>query len=119
MVLLAEVIYSLFCVLFAYLNYKLISKNKRIYHGLNGLVHVILIGISYLIFGWFSILVLPFVARVVFDTALNHFRGLPLNYLPTDPKSIIDKLERKIFKISPHWIYLLLIVVINIIYFFL
>lgn len=107
--------YGLFCVAFAKLNAVLIKANKRIYHGLNGLLHLAAAVAGWYFFDWKIGLAILFVARLVFDTSLNLFRGLPLSYVPRAPKSIVDKVEKKIFKnegLVPKIVYLAIILIL-------
>ncbi len=108
--------YALFCVAFAWLNSFLIKKGKRIYHALNGLLHITAAVAGWYFWGWQIGLAILFVARLFFDVALNIFRGLPIDYISANPKSIIDKLEKKIFNndgIMPKLIYLAIIILIQ------
>jgi len=34
---------------------------------------------------------------VVFNTTLNLMRGLPIDYVPTKPKALTDRIERALF----------------------
>lgn len=82
-----------------------IKKHKRIYHAINGGLYLLLV--AYLI--WIADYNLPnatlftfasfFQRQVVFDSALNKFRGLPFFYQSTAirPKAIIDRIERVLF----------------------
>lgn len=71
-----------------------ISQHKRIYHGINGLIHVILVGVVFLFTKeWFFVIGLLSLRRIVFDTALNLFRGLRFDYISSSTTSIIDRLS--------------------------
>lgn len=102
-------LYATFCIAFAGLNAYLINKGKRIYHALNGAIHLICIGLIWYFYGWkLGVAAFP-VARVFFDWSLNLFRGYALGYVPIAPKSIIDKGEKLIFGMNgilPKVIYL-------------
>jgi len=78
----------------AWWNYILIKDGKRIYHALNGLLHLsaaILIGYYY---SWnYGVSCLLF-TRVVFDTVLNIFRAKGVGYVSPHPVSKIDKIEK-------------------------
>lgn len=109
--------YAVFCIAFAWLNAVLIKANKRIYHGLNALLHIAAAVAGWYFWGWVIGVSILFVARLVFDTALNLFRGLPIEYVPRSPKSIVDKIEKKVFRgdgIMPKLTYLAAIVLLNI-----
>lgn len=116
-----EAIYIAFCLILAYVNKRLIAYDKRIRHGWNGLFHaVFLLTVIWLNNKWFPACVLPFVGRLFFDAALNLMRGLPLDYVAKNPKSLIDQIEKSVFGndgILPKVIYLVLIIVLNIVYY--
>jgi len=57
---------------------------------------------------------------VIFDVTLNLLRGLPVDYVPAKPASIIDQVEKKLFNkngLIPKIIYLGISVAANIYYF--
>jgi hypothetical protein len=111
--LLITLTYIPFCILFAWLNAKWIEKNKRIYHGINGAIHIIAAGAFAYYTEWYNFLTTLLIARLFFDVSLNLFRGLRINYVPLNPKSIVDKLEQKVFGkdgYTPKIIYLVLII---------
>lgn len=96
--MLALLLYGVFCIGFAWLNARWIKQNKHIYHGLNGAAHLtIIIGCGVFLSPLLAFAML-FEARLVFDTALNLFRGYPLGYVPGKPKSIADKVEKVVFE---------------------
>jgi hypothetical protein len=101
--------YFLFCILLAYINYRVIKKGLRVYHALNGLCHAIAFFALWHFYNIQTALAGLFMARVVFDVCLNKFRGLPIDYVPQKPKSIIDQLEKKVFKdgLVPKLVYVL------------
>lgn len=118
--MIAVALYIVFCIGFAYINYKVIKANKRVYHGLNGMLHLaVWIAVFFTMKSLLLTLSLPFVARVFFDTSLNLWRGLPLDYVPKNPKSRADKIEKEIFGnngLLPKIIWLLIITALLIIY---
>ncbi len=105
------------CVAFAWLNAKWIKEGKRIKHGWNGLLHcsvACLVGWAtwkYNLKGeWWAVgLSVLLIARAVFDTSLNLFRQLPVDYYSPEIKQytglrmaiqkgkVIDYLEYKAF----------------------
>jgi hypothetical protein len=112
-----QICYALFCVGFAYFNAVWIKKGKRIYHFWNGVLHLAFAVAGLLFFNWQTGLCMPFIGRLFFDIALNHFRGLPLDYIAAKPKSIADKVEKKIFGkefILPRLIYISIVFLLNI-----
>jgi hypothetical protein len=119
-VIIYELIYVLFCIPFAFLNKEWIDKDKKILHGWNGLLHIATAGIAWYLYGWIGFIVILCNTNVVFNIALNFFRGKPFDYVPIKPKSIIDKVERKIFGddgILPKIIYGLTSIALNILYY--
>jgi len=79
----------------AYHDAKRIKAHKRIYHGLNSLFYILLLAPVSLLKDWFFIIGLLSLRRIVFDTALNLFRGLRFDYISSTTTSIIDKLSYK------------------------
>jgi hypothetical protein len=71
-----------------------IEHNKWIYHGINAVVYLILLIYPYIITkDWFFMIGLLSLRRIVFDTALNLFRGLRFDYISSTTTSIIDRLS--------------------------
>lgn len=89
--------YLLLVVVLAYDNAKRIDNDKNIKHWLNGLAHLSMAGILYFV-DWRLSVALLLLVRVVFDSALNLFRGLSFGYVSPKPASLVDKIEKKIFK---------------------
>lgn len=114
-----QAFYILFCLGLAYYNARLIKQDKRIYHGLNGLAHFTMWGLSFLITKDFILLaMLPFMGRLFFDVALNLMRGLDLDYVTDDPRSIIDCAEQLFFKedgLTPKIIYAFVWLMLNVV----
>ena len=107
-------LYIIPCIFLAWLNAKWIYEGKKIKHFWNGLIHVTVAGV-FILYHWWHFFTILLIARLYFDIALNFFRGLPLDYVSPAPKSIVDKLEKKIFKndgITPKILYLALIVIL-------
>lgn len=96
-----------------------IKSGKRIYHGLNGLVTLLLILPAYIVtHQWFFIIGLLSLRRIVFDTALNIFRGLRFDYISSSTTSIIDKLSYRFqakYGYVPYYGVFLIIVLLSII----
>ncbi len=119
-----QLVYALICVALAWLNSLATKKDKPIKHWLNGLVHVVLWCFSILFYEHILMFVLlPLIGRVVFDVALNLFRGLKLDYVSPWVKagdkrsSKIDRIEWSVFKsgATPKIIYMVLIIILNVI----
>jgi len=97
-----------------------ISQHKRIYHGINGLIHGLIVFVVYLyIRDLFFVIGLLSLRRIVFDTALNIFRGLRFDYISSTTTSIIDRLSYNFQKRYGYHIYygiFFLIVILSIIF---
>ena len=91
--------YCLFSSVLSYFNFRLIKNNKRIYHGLNGFLHLSAAGIAFYMYGWRESVALLCLVRVIFDTTLNICRGLGAGYISESPKSIVDKIEGKFIEL--------------------
>lgn len=114
--LIFQISYSLFCVFFAYLNSTWIKEGKKIKHFWNGLIHITASIAAFIFLGWQTSIAILFIARLVFDTSLNLWRGLGIAYVPLSPKSIIDKYEKIVFNgdgVIPKILYLFIIIVLN------
>ena len=104
--------YLLFVVILAWDNAKRIDQDKKIKHWLNGLAHLSMAGILYFV-DWKLSVALLCLVRVTFDISLNLFRGFPIDYVSLKPKSVIDKIEKKIFGLNgytPKIVYLIIAV---------
>ena len=109
-------LYIPFCVAFAWLNAVLIKKGYRIYHALNGLLHLTVAFLIGYFTRWEYGVATLFITLLVFDTALNLFRGLPIDYVSPKPKSIVDRLEKWVFGndgITPKILYIIIAFVLN------
>ncbi len=89
-------LYQCLTGLLAWWNYILIKHNRRIYHALNGALHLT----AACLIGWFTkwnygLSCLVF-TRVVFDTVLNILRHKGVGYVSPFPISKIDQAEKKI-----------------------
>jgi hypothetical protein len=119
MIFISQILYAIFCISFAYLNYRLIVKGERIRHAWNGIAHLVVWLLLYLLTkDWKLFIALPFIGRVSFDTALNYFRGISIYYIPKKPASIIDRIEKWLFDnaMMARVIYCTFIIAINIWY---
>jgi hypothetical protein len=102
-------LYIPIAIAFAWLNARWIKNGKRVYHGLNAILHIA----AAVAAAWFdrgqSGIAVLFIARVFFDVSLNLFRGLRIDYISTEVKSytglrmainkgkVIDYIEYKAF----------------------
>lgn len=106
-------IYQVFVILLALDNAKRIKEDKRIYHGLNGGLHIAAALLVWYFTDFLNAVSLFFLTRVVFDISLNLFRGLGIDYVSPSPKSIVDQYEKKLFGtdgISPKIVYILILI---------
>lgn len=93
-----------------------ISKGKNINHLLNGLIYLTLITAVYLITKDIFLSVGLLVLRVpIFNTFLNYFRELPLDYISKSTTSIIDKLTNWIPLKIGYWVYHITLLLISLI----
>lgn len=110
-------IYQFFVICLAKDNAQRIEAGKRIYHGLNGALHI-LAACLVLPTGWENSLSLLCLTRVVFCLSNYNFRGLPFDYVPAKPKAIIDKVEIFFFGKNgwmPKVIYIIAFIFLNLI----
>lgn len=92
-----EVSYALFCIILAAINDDRIKDGKKIRHFWNGLCHLCVAIPAAIFIHWTVGLVILCNSRVIFDISLNAMRGLPFDYVPLKPKSIVDQIEIKLF----------------------
>lgn len=115
-----ELGYAIFAILFAWLNAYLIKKGKRIYHALNGLLHLAAAIYCGWQWWWPSVLIILCNTRILFDSFLSIFRKLPWLYSNPKGKSWFDRLEAKIFGndvLEARIVYFCTSVLLNCIYF--
>lgn len=116
-ILLPQVIYALFCIFFAYANYRVIEVlNQKIRHGINGIFGIVT-SIYFFTQHWEIGLSILFIGRLFFDSSLSLFRGKKLGYVSPNPISIIDRVEKRIFGnngLLPKITYLIIIILLNI-----
>ena len=114
-----ELLYVVFCIILSNINAHLIKDGKKIYHWLNGLIHLVAAFIFGWLYWWPGVIIILCNSRLFFDTLLNIFRGLPIDYVPLKASAITDKIEKKIFGMNgilPKVIYLAISIALNIIY---
>ena len=113
------ILYVMFVLLnikFAHIDAKRIKQNKRIYHGINGLIYSILLILSYLITHDITCVIGYTLVRIpVFNTFLNYFRGKELTYLSDSTTSIVDKITNFIPRKIGYWTYSILIIITSLI----
>jgi hypothetical protein len=92
--------YAVFCILLAYVNYRVIKKGLRVYHAINGGLHIVAAVLLWHFADIQTALAGLFMAKTVFDTSLNvmRFGWAEYDYVSKSPKAIMDKIERFFFK---------------------
>jgi hypothetical protein len=119
--LIPEIVYALFCIFWAYLNYIIIEKlNDEVKHWFNGLMHLAVCCYFGFAIHFLAGITMLLIGRLFFDVSLNIFRmgWRNIGYVPRYPKSIVDKAEKKVFGkdgITPKIIYMALIALLNIV----
>lgn len=108
---------GLFCIWMAHKDayYVKINRPDKIKHWQNGLIHILFAGAMWWLYGWPHFFAVLCESRIVFDIAMNLFRGLNPFYVSPSPKSIIDKIEKKIFHNNgfyPKLVYLITFILI-------
>ena len=108
-------VYALINILHAKYDAWRIANKLVVYHGINGAVHVaLMIPVWIITKDWFFITGMLALRRIVFDTALNMFRGLRFDYISSTTTSIIDRLsynfQRKYGYIPYYGIFLLIVI---------
>ena len=95
----ALIIITIINILLAKWDSILIFKGKRILHGVNGAIYLLVCGILFYIYrNWYLVAAALFNRLVFFNIALNLFRKLRWDYISLTPKSMIDKAALSIFK---------------------
>ena len=94
--ILAVISYAIVNILLAKHDALKISRQQKIEHGTNALIYLALISpVIYVTQSLVFLIGLLALRRVVFDTALNLFRGLKHDYISATTTSIIDRLSYK------------------------
>ena len=117
-------LYTIPCIWFAKINADWTAKvdwtkGKRIKHFYNGLLHcAAAIGAWFIFRNWQAPLIILLLARLVFDTLYAVFMGHSIDYTTPTPRSLVDKLEQKVFGrngVLPKIIYAFIIVILFVI----
>jgi drug/metabolite transporter superfamily protein YnfA len=110
------ILFVLFNIGFAYIDAKKIKQNKPIYHGVNGLIYlVLLIPVYILTHSWLTVIGLSLIRIPIFNTFLNYFRGKELDYISNTTTSITDQITNFIPRTIGYWNYCLWLFVISLI----
>lgn len=99
--LINHLIYLAFTISMAIYHSTLIKRGKVIKHAWWALLSVVIAGLFGLI-NWLYIPAFIMMRALVFSPTLALFRHLPINYTSLTSTSIIDKLERKVFRTWGH-----------------
>lgn len=120
-------LYIPFAIFRAWIDAKRIKSGKHIYHGLNGGITIAIAALFWWLADWKAGFAILFIHKVFFDTALNYFRGLGIDYVSPEVKSypdirmafqkgkVIDYIEYRIFgnsSVVPKILYCLFIIVL-------
>jgi hypothetical protein len=88
-----------------------IKNNKRIRHAINALIYCLLIAPTFFI-SWSYPIGMLALRRIVFDTGLNLFRGLPFDYISATTTSIVDRISYDFQKEWGYFAYYMIFLVI-------
>jgi hypothetical protein len=108
------IIYTILNILLAKIDADKIKKQLRIKHGINAMFYVALIAPTFFI-SWHYPVGLLALRRIVFDVALNLFRGLKYNYISETTTSIIDRISFNYQKQYGFFAYYIIFIIIIII----
>ena len=117
MIIIYQILNAIICGGMAAIDADRIANSQKVNHFLNGCIHfAIAIGAGF-IFDWKIGVAILFESKIAFDIALNIFRDdKPIDYTPSKPDSMLDKLENKIFGKNfflAKGIYLIISVILN------
>ena len=93
------------------------SKGRKIKHFWNGIVHCTFAAIVWIFADFKTALAIFPIARIFFNESYNffHIPRQSIGYTSLEPKSILDKIEQKLFNkdgITPLIIYAMIIVIL-------
>ena len=108
------ILYTLINVVLAKIDAWKISKGIHIKHGINAFVYCVLIAPTFFI-SWHYPIAMLALRRIVFDTSLNLFRGLPFDYISATTTSIVDRLSYDFQKEYGYFYYYLIFLIIIIV----
>lgn len=118
-ILLYILLLVIFNIFLAKVDANKIKKNRKIYHGENALIYILVAGfVSAITMGedWWDFLKVVAIAlltrKVVFDISLNLFRKLKWNYISNSTTSIVDRIENKILGKNKYVVYIILAIVL-------
>ena len=88
-----------------------IKRKIHIKHGINALIYLVLIAPTFFI-SWSYPIGMLALRRIVFDTGLNLFRGLPFDYISATTTSIVDRVSYDFQKEWGYFAYYMIFLVI-------
>ena len=88
-----------------------IKRKIHIKHGINALIYLVLIAPTFFI-SWSYPIGMLALRRIVFDTGLNLFRGLPFDYISSTTTSIVDRISYDFQKEWGYFAYYMIFLVI-------
>ena len=86
------ILYTVINLVLAKIDANKIRNGIHIKHGINALVYFALIAPT-LFLSWSYPIAMMALRRIVFDTSLNLFRGLPYDYISSTTTSVIDRIS--------------------------
>ena len=102
----ALIIITIINILLAKWDSILILKGKRILHGVNGAIYLLICGILFYIYrDWYLVAAALFNRLVFFNIPLSLFRKLDWDYISPNPKAILDQIAFFIFKYNGKLMY--------------
>lgn len=91
-------IFTVINLLLAFMDSRIIGKGRRILHGLNALIYILMVaGPVWYWHNYWLIGALLFNRLLVFNIMLSLFRGLKWNYISPAPTAVTDKITKAIF----------------------
>lgn len=94
----------IFCIVNGEIDARKIKKNKKVNHEANAGLYLALVIVLSFLTDWKLGIGLLCVRPLVFDQYLNVRRGLPFNYQPLKPDSVVDRMENKLFGHKHAWL---------------
>lgn len=91
-------IFTMLNIILAFIDSRIIRNSKKILHGLNGAVYLLLVaGVVWYYSNYWIIAPLLLDRMLFFNIPLSLFRGFTWNYISPAPKAITDRMAKAIF----------------------
>jgi len=116
MSILFQIINAIICFCMAYIDKEKMDDGYEPNHAVNGLIHIVFVGLAAFAFNPYIGAAILFESRLVFDSSLSLLRRLGIGYVSPNPKSKIDRLEKWVFGndgITPKILYIIIAFVLN------